>query len=155
LDWRVVPAQVDPDDRVPLLRGHLRQRPVPEHPGVVDQPVEPAELAHRGLHQRVGHGHIGDVALDQHGVAAGGLDLVDHLAADRRIELVEHHRGALPRALQRLAAPDPAPGARHHDHLVVQQAHAGQPTRCRHGVARAAGPPPAWIESRRGGLRRQ
>ena len=132
---RVVPAQVDPDDGVPLLRRHLQHGPVAQHAGVVDQAVEPAELGHRGRDQPVGHLDVGDVALDEHRRAAGSGDLADHPGADVRVELVEHDRRSLPRALQRLPAAEPAPGAGDHDHLVVQQTHAGEPTRVRNPEA--------------------
>jgi hypothetical protein len=42
---------------------------------------------------------------------------------DVAAEVVDHHLGAVPRADQRLFAPDPAPAAGDQEHLPFKQSH--------------------------------
>jgi len=90
---------VDPDDRVPLVLGHVDQHPVPEDAGVVHQDVEGAEGIHGVLNHPFGAvpaGHVlgvgdrlaarvQDLPHDLVGRAfgasvavQGGPDVVDH-----------------------------------------------------------------------------
>ena len=72
-----VALEVDLEDPVPLLLGHLPADPVPVHPGVVDKDIDAAEGRKRRLDYRLGLGEGGDVAFDADRLAAHGLDLLD------------------------------------------------------------------------------
>ncbi len=56
-----VALQVDVDDRVPLLLGHVDQHPVPQDAGVVDQHVEVAEGLDGGVDQALAALPVADV----------------------------------------------------------------------------------------------
>ena len=120
-----VPAQVHADDGVPVVVGHLGQRLVPQDAGVVDQRVEPAELAHGGLDEPVRDVGIGDVARDGDRAPPRGGDLVGHRLAGGRVELGDHDRRALCGALQRLAPADAATRTGDDHDLAVQKSHPG------------------------------
>ena len=74
-----VTLEVDVDDRVPLLLGHVEAHLVAEDPGVVDEDVEPAELVDRLRDQRLAAVPGRDVVEVGDGLPAGGDDLVDDL----------------------------------------------------------------------------
>ncbi len=81
---REVALEVDGDDGVPLLLGHVHEHPVAEDPGVVDEDVEAAELVDRLLDHATGAREVGDVLAVRDRLAAGGADLLDDLLGRRR-----------------------------------------------------------------------
>ena len=98
--------QVHPDDVVPLLLGHVEDHPVAQDARHVDQDIEPAELADRGLDQVLGSRVIGYVGPVGDGLAAFVGDLGGHLtgwpgvaarAVDGAAEVVHHDARALAR----------------------------------------------------------
>ena len=112
-----VTLEVDVDDRVPLLLGHVEAHLVPEDPGVVDEHVEAAELVDRLRDQRLPAVPGGDVVEVRDGPTAGGDDLVGDLlgralvralAARLAAEVVHDDRGTLGREQQRLGPADAA-----------------------------------------------
>jgi hypothetical protein len=108
-----VALEVDVDDRVPFLLGHVHDHPVPQDPGVVHQHVQVAERVDRGLDEALGPFPVGHVVHVGHALAAHGLDLVDHLLRRRPVvagpvdvaaEVVDHDLGALGGEEQRVLA---------------------------------------------------
>src|SRR5690606_31788105 len=88
---------------------HVLERGVPQDPGVVDDDVDAAPGVERRLHDGPAALGGGDRVVVGHGLAAGGLDLVDHLLGRRRAaagavhraaEVVDHHVGAPPGELE-------------------------------------------------------
>jgi hypothetical protein len=125
-------AQVDLDDRVPLLDGHVEDHLVAQDPRVVDDGVELTPGVERQLHQRGRALGLGDVLEMGHGIAPGGLDLLDHLGGGPGVgagpvpfaaDVVHDDARALLREQQRLAAADAASRAGDHGDLAVQHGH--------------------------------
>ena len=124
--------EVDVDDQVPFLFGHVEAHLVPQDPGVVDEHVEPAELVDRLRDQRLTAVPARDVVEVRGRLPAGGDDLVDHLlgrtlvgalAARLAAEIVDDDRGALGGEEQRLRPPDPATRTRDDRDLAVELTH--------------------------------
>ena len=106
---------------VSMTGSHSSSRHVEEHalaqdPGDADDAVDPAERVDRGLHDARAALHRRDRVGDRHGVAAGGLDLVDHrvgdlavgvLAVHAHAEVVDHDVRAGRRARERDRTADP------------------------------------------------
>ena len=67
-----VALQVDVDDRVPLLLGHVDEHPVAQDAGVVDQDVEVAEGLDGGVDETLAALPVGNVVGVGHRLAAGG-----------------------------------------------------------------------------------
>ena len=95
---------MDVDDRVPLGLGHVRQHPVAQDAGVVDQDVEVAERVDRRSDHALGTLEVGDVLAVGDRLTAHRRDLVDHLlgraevaagTVDRAAEVVDDHLGAV------------------------------------------------------------
>ena len=113
--------EVDVDDRVPFLFGHVEAHLVPEDPGVVDEDVEPAELVDGLGDQRLTAVPARDVVEVRGRLPTGGDDLVDHLlgrtlvgafAARLAAEVVDDDRSTLLAASSSASArpiPRPAP----------------------------------------------
>src|SRR5262245_11462678 len=83
------------DDRVPHLVGDVLDYGVPCVAGVVDDDVEPAELAHGGLHdhfREVGRGHA---AHTGRGDAARCVDRIDHAFRHVAVQVVDDHMSAV------------------------------------------------------------
>ena len=72
-------VQVDVDDGVPLLFGHLEHPAPAQHPGVGHHDVEPAELLDAVGHHLLQRGQVADVDLAGQHLAAGGLHRPDRL----------------------------------------------------------------------------
>ena len=136
---REVALEVDVDDRVPLVLGHVEAHLVAEDAGVVDEHVEPTEGLDRLVDERLGAGPVAAVVVVGDGLAAGVGDLVDDLL---RRALCPRPRpsAAPPRSLtttaapsareqQRLLATDAASRAGDDRDLAVEQTHAVTPFR--------------------------
>ena len=121
-----VAAEVDADHGVPVVLGHLGDRPVAEDARVVDQGVQAAELADGRGDERVGHVGVGHITVDGDSPAPGGDDLLDDGLAHGLVVLRHHHGGALVRALQRLAAADATARAGDDHDLVVEKSHGAE-----------------------------
>ena len=134
--------EVDLDDRVPLLLGHVHEHAVAQDAGVVDEHVEAAERLDGGVDEALGALPVGDVVAVGDGLAAHRLDLVDdvlrragrltravHLAA----EVVHHDLGPVRRQHQRVLAADaPARAGHDRDSSLTQPRHWCPP--CRFGA---------------------
>jgi hypothetical protein len=119
---------VDPHDVVPLGEGHVRERPVAQDAGVVDEDVEPAELLDRRGDQSLGPRLVGDVVAVHHGLPAERPDVVDDLlrgpdrgpgAVNFGAEVVDDHIGPLAGELERMLTPDAPAGAGDHDDTTL------------------------------------
>ena len=113
-----VPLEVDADDVVPLLLGHVDEHAVPQDAGVVHQHVDVAEGVDGSLDQALGTAEVGDVVGVGDGLAAHGLDLLDHVMSRpgirsrsvlRPSEVVDHDLGALTSEQQGVLPTDAAP----------------------------------------------
>jgi hypothetical protein len=110
-------AQVDVDDGVEVVVGHLPQHPVAQHAGVGHQHVQPAELRHRRGHQALGHLRAADRSGRGHRPAACLPDRRGRLAGGSRVHVVDHHgRTGCGQRLGVREAEPPA-GARDHSHF--------------------------------------
>ena len=119
-----VPAQVDPDRVVPLLRAHVDEHPIAQHACVVDHGVQPPEVIDGGGHQPGRRVEVGDVVGVGDRLPAQCGDALDHLggracigaaAVRRAAEVVDDDPRALPRELHRVFGADPPPGPGHDD----------------------------------------
>ena len=124
--------QVGLDDRVPLLLAHVEEHPLAQDAGDADDTVDPPEAVDRGLHDAGAALHRGDRVGHGDGVAAGGLDLLDHLVRDRAVGVLAVHRHAVvgdddvraqPGALDRDGAADAPPGAGDGDAQSIEVTH--------------------------------
>ena len=123
LGHREVTLEVDVDDDVPLVLGHVEDHPVAQDAGVVDQDVEPAERVERLLDHALAGVHVGHRVVVGDGVAAGVLDrghdlvgrsgLAVEFAALGAAVVVDHDPCALRREQQGVSAANPAAGAGH------------------------------------------
>src|SRR5262245_54186760 len=83
------------DYRVPHLVGEVLDDGVPSVAGVVDDDVEPAELAHGGLHdlfREVGRGHAANTCR---GDPARGVDRIDHAFGNVAVQVVDDDMSAV------------------------------------------------------------
>ena len=103
-------AQVEVEDRVPLLGAHPEQEVVACDAGVVHEDVEPPTAERqRGLHDLVGLTVRGDIALDESGFPAGILDELLGLLGGRGVALeVDGDVRAFARESKSRSAADPA-----------------------------------------------
>lgn len=69
--------QIYADDVVPFFLGHVRQHPVPQDSGVVDQHVQAPEELHRLVHHLLRGGKGADIRPVDNCLATLLLDLVD------------------------------------------------------------------------------
>ncbi len=124
--------EVDVDDRVPLLLGHVDDHPVAQDPGVVDEDVELAEVVDRLLDQLARGGEVGDVGAVDDRLAPECLDLPHDVVGRTlvgarpvalRAEVVDDDLRALTRQMKRVLATDPAPSAGDDRNLPVQESH--------------------------------
>jgi Histidine kinase-, DNA gyrase B-, and HSP90-like ATPase/His Kinase A (phospho-acceptor) domain len=111
-----VPAQVDPDDQVPLLGGHREDHPVAQHPGVVDQDVQPSVLLERRRHQQLAGRPLRHVPGRHHRLAAVRGDLVGHRLHGVPRQVVEHQPRPGPGQRQRLRPAESVPRPGHDGH---------------------------------------
>ena len=114
--------EVDVEHGVEVVPGQLRERLVAQDAGVVDDDVDLAERVDRGLDDALAALGGGHRVVVRHGVAAGGLDLVDDLlrgcvvaalAVDRAAEVVDDDLRAAARHLEGVGPAQPAAGAGH------------------------------------------
>ena len=118
-----VTLEVDIDDDVPFLFGHVEDHPVAQDAGVVDQDVEPSEGVERLLDHALASGHVGDRVVVGDSIAAGVLDrghdlvggcrLAVEFAALRAAVVVDHDLRALGGEQEGVSASDSASGAGH------------------------------------------
>ena len=88
--------QVGPDDRVPVGRVDLEERPDQRQPGVVDQAVDAPEALDDPLDQRLGLPAVGDVGREALGLGARvARPLQRALRTLRRAVVVDRHRRPL------------------------------------------------------------
>jgi hypothetical protein len=135
-----VPAQVDADRRVPLVRRHVHEHPVAHRAGVVDQRVEPSERVDRRLDEALCRVPVGDVVVARDGLAAGPDDAVDDLlcgrgvlaaAVERAADVVDDDTGALAGELQGVLGADAAAGAGDDDDATRTDARHAAPSQMR------------------------
>ena len=116
----------------------LIEHPVAQDAGVVDEDVEAPERVDGGLHHLACLREVCDVGAVRDRLAAGCLDLLDDLlrggevvplAGERAAEIVDDELGARLRERERVAAPDPAPGAGDDCDLPRERWHVGENTR--------------------------
>ena len=140
-----VALEVDGDDRVPLVLGHVEQGPVPEDARVVYEDVESAERFDREGDEVAGGGPVGDVVTAGHGPAAAGPDLgadgfgrpaIGAVAVNGRAEVVDDDARPAGRQGERVGPADAAAGARHNRHAPGEAAHARTPSRAIGRVSR-------------------
>ncbi len=122
-----VAAQVHADDQVPFFGRHREDHPVPEHPGVVDDDIQPPVLLQRCAHQPLAGRPLADVAVGDHRLAAVRADPLGCLRYRVTGQVVDHEQrpGACQR--ERLRAPEPVARPGHDGHP------AGEAQRVRHG----------------------
>ncbi len=120
---RVVPAQVHLDDGVPLLRCHLGQGAVAQDPRVVDERIQPAELAERGGHDRLRVVDLRAVAEVQDGGAARCGDLVDDGLTGLGVDLTHDDARPLTGQLDGFTAAQAASSAGDDRDLALEESH--------------------------------
>ena len=179
-----VALEVDVDDGVPLLLGHVDDDSIAQDAGVVDEDVEVAEGLDGRVHEALRALPRRDAVAVRDGLPAHGDDLVRHLlgrgavaagAVGGAAEVVHDDLRSLPGEQQRVLAADAAPGPRDDRYPSVQCTHRARPpfvrgrtltvrVRCGQGAGpgRATGsgtagappPSPAARSCRRQGSRR-
>ena len=128
-----VALEVDGDDRVPLLLGHVDDHPVAQDAGVVDEDVEIAERLDRAVDQALRTLPVGDVVAVDDRFAADGFDLVDNLLRRRDVgagavvgaaEVVDDDAGAFAGEEQRMLSSDSTACAGDDCNSAVKRSHA-------------------------------
>ena len=113
-------------DEVPVLLRHLRERDIAEDAGVVDDDVDAAERVDRGLDDLVA---VLDRVVVGDRLAAGGLDLLDHLVGGRRAlalavdaaaEVVDHDARAARREQESVGPTEAVAGTGHDGDAIVE-----------------------------------
>ena len=118
---------VDVDHLAPLLGRRAGDGAEQHHAGVVDQPVEAAELLVRLLDEGVRLGLVADVGLDRDRLAAGAVDLLGQRVDAVRAAGGQADGGALGHAGQRRRLADPRRGAGDRDHFAFESSsHGGE-----------------------------
>ena len=79
-----MPAQVDRDDGVPIVVGHVEQHPVPGDAGIVDDDVQAPE-ALGAPEQLVGGGALADVSGDCDSPGTDRGDLIEDVRGVQRL----------------------------------------------------------------------
>jgi hypothetical protein len=106
---------------VPVSLAHLEKRHARIDPRVVDQHVEPAELADDLRHHCVDAGRSCDVGLHEHGTASGSADFLDDLLGRVAIiQIVHADVGALAGERQRDRPTNTLLGSGHQRHLATE-----------------------------------
>jgi hypothetical protein len=85
-----MPAQVYPDDGVPLFVGHRKQHAVAQHTRLVHEDVQAAEMLDGSGEQGIRGGTLGNVAGSQDRLSARRLDLLHHTRGAIG-DVVDHH----------------------------------------------------------------
>ena len=129
---RVVPSEVDLDDRVPVVLVHVEDHPVAQDARVVHEHVEAAEGVDRLLHHVARAVEIGDVVEVGDGLAATrpddlgnflGRPAVGAFAASRAAEVVHDDARARGGEVQGVAAAHAVARPGDDGDLAVQDAH--------------------------------
>jgi hypothetical protein len=128
-----VALEVDGDDRVPLLLGHVEEHAVAQNSGVVDEDVQPAVTVERAADDLLRRLEARDVVVARDRLAARGDDLVHDLlgrsrvgslARERAAEVVDDHARARARECKRMLAADPAARTGDDRDLAFERGHA-------------------------------
>ena len=123
---------MDPHDGVPLLLGHVRQHPIPEDSGVVDEHVEVPERFDGLIDQPLGALPVRHVVVVGYGLAAGRGDLVHHLLGRGQVcaravgvaaEVVDDNFGAFFGEQDGVLPADAPPGAGDDGDATCQRVH--------------------------------
>jgi hypothetical protein len=77
--------QVNREDAIPLLLGHIEAHAIAEDSSAVDQNIYPAELVDACLHHPLGSREIGYALVAGHRLTTCPLDLVHHLLRWSRV----------------------------------------------------------------------
>ena len=122
-------AQMDVEHRVDEVGSHVVEALVAQDARVVHDDVDAPEGVERGLHDRRAALGGGDRVRVEHGLAAGGLDLVDDLLAgsgvtagtvDRAADVVDDHERTPAGEEHRVLAPEAAARTGDDRHLAVE-----------------------------------
>ncbi len=107
--------------KIPVALAHIEKRHAGIDAGVVDEHVEPPELAGDLRDHRLGARRPRHVGLDERGAPAGSADLLEKLFGRGAIvEVVHTDIGAFPGKRQSDRAPDSLLGAGHQGHLSTE-----------------------------------
>jgi hypothetical protein len=115
-----VPAQVDPDDQVPLLGRHREDHPVAQHARVVDQDVQLPVLPQRGGQHLLAHRPLADVPGRHRRLPARGPDLGRHRLDGVPGQVVDHQPGPGRGQGQRLHPAEPLARPSDYGYLAIQ-----------------------------------
>src|SRR5262249_9057241 len=144
--------QIHVEDEVPVALAHLEERHSRIDACVVDEHVDPAELANDLPDHRLRTRRLRDVRLDQHGPPADAPNFLDDLVSRTAIvEIVHADVGAFTRERHRDGAPDTLLGAGHQRHLPGEPHR--RPPNCKRASAGGA-PAPRRPAARTGELYR-
>ena len=122
-------VQMDLQHLAPVVGGELVERNAVEDAGIADHGIESPEGVDSGIDDRLAALRAVDrvVRCDRASACAG--DLLDHLVGHARVgtlpahratQVVDHHRSASPRQIERVEPAEPASGARHDRHLSFE-----------------------------------
>ena len=111
------------DHRVELLIAHLADEAVPGVARVVDDDIDAAEPVDPALDEIIGKARRRDRSRNGQRLAANGFDFGNHLIRRVRVQIVQHHIGAVFRKFQRDGAADAAPGTGDIGGLACKFAH--------------------------------
>src|SRR5690606_32359171 len=126
-------TQVNVDDAVPIVLGHLVEHHVTQDAGRIDHRMQAAEGVERLLHHALDGAVVGHAVRVGDRFAAGGADLLGDLLGRGRgalvvplqaaAQVVDDDLGAFLRGDQRAVAPDAVAAACNQDNLAFQCAH--------------------------------
>ena len=116
-------AQVQAEDEVPVLDGHLPDLAVAAAPDVVDEDVEPAESLGRHLDEPGGAAFFREIPRERHGRASGLGDGGRGALELGAVDVAEGHAGTLPRQEERDLPAEPVGRSRHHGHAILDARH--------------------------------
>ena len=124
-------VQMHLDDGVPFVQAHLVEKAVTQDAGVVHHHIDATKMIQGCLHDAVGTGRLAHAVGVGHGLAAQGLDFVDHLlrgagigalTGDGCANVIDHQAGAFARHGQGNVTANAATRARHHHDLALDHA---------------------------------
>src|SRR5512136_63318 len=125
----VRPLQMHPHHRIPTLPVHLRKRPIPQDPRIVDHNVHTTKRLHRPIHNRfpsLGRGHT---LITRNRLSSHRLDLFHHLVRSTLAptaavlpssQIIHHHLGPTLRQLQRIRPTQSPSCPSHNRHTTVK-----------------------------------